>query len=152
MRVCFFAFNSVKSERKQHKVRNAFYIWFSYQKSYGKKYKGLLFINRSKTLTVFAYMQEKVHISTYTNKFMHNFGKNVKKILIKHCEMLFRVRFLLKTELRIQDYLYKIKRYHRKQNGLCNMLYSFPHHKPRVLTLHRGSAIIKVRKGTTPSK
>lgn len=41
-----------------------------------------------KLYSVFVYMQEKLYISTHTNKFMHKFGKNVKNFLIKHCEKL----------------------------------------------------------------
>lgn len=49
-----------------------------------------------KLYSVFAYMQEILYISTYTNKFMHNFGKNVKKFLIKHCEKLLFTAFFAK--------------------------------------------------------
>ncbi len=47
-----------------------------------------------KIYSVFEYMQKIPHISTYANKFMHNFGKNVKIFLIKHCEKLLFAAFL----------------------------------------------------------
>ncbi len=50
-------------------------------------------------------MQKILHISTYANKFMHNFGKNVKIFLIKHCEKLLFAAFFAKHRIQGADSL-----------------------------------------------